>query len=371
MGILPLDLEDTQTVRGCHEVHVAAMRADDPSDAPSSPAAFGARLAASWSGSPSEIWYVPGEADGAVAAWYRAEFPDLENLDRASLDLVVHPERRRCGLGTALLRHVAGRVAARGRATLDGEVQEGSPGEAFARRAGGSLGLADVRRVQDLAKIPAGAIARLRDSAAQAAAGYSLVRWEGVTPDTRLGQVAALQNAMNDAPRDAGVEARTWDAQRVRDRMNARIAVSPYRRYSLAAVHDATGEMAALTVVSVDPGVPAWAHQLITAVARPHRGHRLGLLTKTAMTGWLAEAEPQVERIVTWNAASNRHMIAVNEELGYEVSGRPYRTVELPVSSVMAALGRPQGRLAAAGTVSRRSPDAGAAWGCAASSWLS
>jgi RimJ/RimL family protein N-acetyltransferase len=152
-------------------------------------------------------------------------------------------------------------------------------------------------------------------------------------PDDRLDQVASLQNAMNDAPRDAGVAPQAWDAKRVRDRMNARVARSTSRRYSLAAVQGATGEMAALTTVSVDPDVPDWGHQLITAVTRPHRGHRLGLLTKAAMLSWLAEAEPQVERIVTWNAASNRHMIAVNEELGYEVWGRPYRTAELPAAA--------------------------------------
>jgi hypothetical protein len=38
---------------------------------------------------------------------------------------------------------------------------------------------------------------------------------------------------------------------------------------------------------------------------------------------------------VTWNAASNRHMIAINEELGYRVWGRPFRTVEIPVASVV------------------------------------
>jgi len=335
MRILPLDLADTETVRACLEVHDAAMRADDPAEPPVSLALFLSRLSTGWSGAPAETWIATGEADGRVAAWYRAEFPDLENQNRAGLDVQVHPARRRGGLGAALLRHAAGRAAARGRAILDGGVQEGSAGEAFAQRAGATLGQAEVRRVIELAKIPAGSISRLRETAAKAAGGYSLVRWQGVVPDDRLEQVAALQNAMNDAPRDAGIAPQSWDAERVRDRMNARVARSPSRRYSLAAVQDATGEMAALTTVSVDPGVPDWGHQLITAVTRPHRGHRLGLLTKAAMMDWLAGAEPQVERIVTWNAASNRHMIAVNEELGYEISGRPYRTVELPVASVV------------------------------------
>ena len=335
MRILPLDLADTATVHACHQVHDAARRADDPFEPPRSAASFAARLTGNWTGSPRETWYVPGEPGGTVAAWYWAEFPDRENRDRVSGDLVVHPALRRRGLGAALLRHAAGRAAASGRATLGSEVQEGSPGEAFALRAGATPGQTDVRRVLDLTTIPAGTIARLREAAATAAAGYSLVHWEGVTPEARLDQVASLHNALNDAPRDASVEVAAWDAQRVRERMNARIARSPSRRYSLAAIRDATGEMAALTVVSVDPGVPGWGHQLITAVTRPHRGHRLGLLTKAAMMGWLAAAEPRVERIVTWNAASNRHMIAVNEEMGYQVWGRPYRSVELPVSSVV------------------------------------
>jgi hypothetical protein len=37
---------------------------------------------------------------------------------------------------------------------------------------------------------------------------------------------------------------------------------------------------------------------------------------------WLAEAEPQLETVETWNAESNDHMIAVNEQLGYRVLAR-------------------------------------------------
>jgi hypothetical protein len=39
------------------------------------------------------------------------------------------------------------------------------------------------------------------------------------------------------------------------------------------------------------------------------------------MVRWLAEAEPQLASIDTWNARSNDHMIAVNERLGYRVMG--------------------------------------------------
>ncbi len=37
------------------------------------------------------------------------------------------------------------------------------------------------------------------------------------------------------------------------------------------------------------------------------------------MVAWLAEVEPQLAELTTWNAASNAHMIEVNELLGYRV----------------------------------------------------
>jgi hypothetical protein len=69
-------------------------------------------------------------------------------------------------------------------------------------------------------------------------------------------------------------------------------------------------------------------------VTRQHRGHRLGLLVKTAMLEWLAVAEPRLERIVTGNAAVNQHMIAINEELGYELLEPLAQSYELPVAGL-------------------------------------
>ena len=40
------------------------------------------------------------------------------------------------------------------------------------------------------------------------------------------------------------------------------------------------------------------------------------------MMRWLADAEPQLETVDTFNAESNDHMVGVNERLGYRVMGR-------------------------------------------------
>jgi GNAT superfamily N-acetyltransferase len=326
------DLASAATRRACHEVYVAALRADQAEGPWLSAGRFDSWLTTGWVGNPSEAWLVRAETEpepdggmspGAIAGWYRLELPDRENLDRARLELMVHPDRRRRGLGRGLLRHAAVRAAAHGRAELDSAAQNGSAGEGFARAMGAQAGLIDVQRMLELAELGVGRLAGLRGQAEQAAAGYSLVSWTGPVPDEFLGQAAALFTALGDAPHNPGAGPETWDAQRVRERINDPVPRFGTRQYSLAARHDASGELAALTQVTVDLADPGWGHQQITAVIGKHRGHRLGLLVKTAMLELLASTEPQLERISTWNAEANQHMIAVNQTIGYTVLGPP------------------------------------------------
>jgi GNAT superfamily N-acetyltransferase len=333
--IVRLDPYDSEALRGFLEVRQAVYAVDDPLGAPKSARVLDGWLRAGWIGDPGEAWFVPGPGAGDVVAWYCLRLPDLENRDRASLVILVHPERRREGIGRALLRHAGERAAAAGRVTLDGEVRDGLPGDAFAAWAGATTGGAQTMRVLDLRTTPAGKFAGLRAAAERAAAGYSLVSWTGPTPDEYLDPMVALVNAFADAPRDAGVEAETWDARRLRERGDAVLEILGVRAYTVGAVHEATGELAAMSQLNVDPEYPAWGHQGLTAVTRPHRGHRLGLLVKTAMLGWMAAVEPELERIQTGNAADNEHMIAVNDALGFAACSPAFHAVELGVKDAV------------------------------------
>ena len=114
-------------------------------------------------------------------------------------------------------------------------------------------------------------------------------------------------------------EREVFDADLLRDIETAREGRGD-RLYRVVARHRGTGVLGGHTDGRVDrPRRPTWAFQGDTAVARDHRGHRLGLLLKIEMMAWLAEAEPQVELVETWNQADNTHMIAVNEALGYRL----------------------------------------------------
>ncbi len=349
------DPADADTAMACYAVYMAVHAADEPIEPPKSAGTFRFVLAKGFESNPGEVWVVPGETAGTVTGYYRIGLPDLENRDRAFVTPVVQPGARRRGIGRELLRHAAGRAAADGRTVLEGVALEDSAGDAFARRIGAALSLEEVRRVQDLRKIPPGRVAEIRGTAARAAAGYSLVTWTGPVPDEYCGQVAEVFNAFADAPHGEAVEPEVWDAERIRERADGAVRAGCLRGYTVAAVHDATGEMAAITQIAVDPEHPQWAYQELTAVTRPHRGHRLGLLVKAAMLEWLAAAEPALEHISTGNAAANEHMIAVNEALGYEVVKPGYRFYEIPVATV---LERGPGRSGPARPLSRSAAEA-------------
>jgi GNAT superfamily N-acetyltransferase len=334
MGIVQWDGTDPASIRACHEVVTATIAVDDPFGPP-----LTLRRLSGWLAHPDqpiELWVAEVATAAGIAGWYQLRLPDRENLDQAWLNLFVHPASRRGGLGRALLRHAAMRAASHGRSTLRGSILQGTAGAAFAARAGATAGLVDARRVLVLGQIPAGHVAALREQATRAAVGYSLVSWEGRTPDEYQAGFADVLNAANDMPHDPGQDEEVWDANRVREYDEAR-ELRDRHIYTIAALHDASGAIAAITDVEADSESPTWGHQLLTAVTRPHRGHRLGLLVKAAMLEWLAVAEPKLERIITGNAAVNQHMIAINQELGYELLEPPGQSYEIAVADLVPA----------------------------------
>jgi GNAT superfamily N-acetyltransferase len=333
MGIERFGAGDGKRVDACYEIFRATREADDP-DAPlMPPRVFLGWLQVGFMGDPRETWLLEDAA--GIGGWYLLELPGRDNGHLGLLDLSVRPQRQRHGLGTALLRHAAGRAVAGGRQLLAGVAWADSPGEAFARASGATWGLNEIRRAMDTDALPPERRAGLRDAAQAASAGYSLISWAGPTPEQHLDRVAVLNRAGDDAPHDPSRQELMWDAARVRA-TDQRARVHGMLPYTVMACHDATGEPAGLTMVEVGPELPEWGFQALTAVAREHRGHRLGLRLKLAMLDLLGRQEPQVKHIMTSNAETNGHMIGINETLGYYVIGKAERSWELPAAQVQA-----------------------------------
>jgi len=258
-----------------------------------------------------------------LVGWAILELPWLDNLDKARVRAMVHPDHRRQGLGTRLLEVALDVARDHGRTSATTMAWEGTAGVPFLQARGfttaGQHPYA-VRRL-DLHDTPSSRWRQLYDEAAAYSGDYELVHVVGPTPDELVDDMVALHDAINDAPADDGMEPDAWDAARVRA-YDASMARRRQTTYRVLARHRQTGEWAGMSLLCVDEFAPGVAFQEDTSVVRAHRGHRLGLLMKADMLLWVGVERPEISAVDTWNAVDNHHMIAVNERLGCRVVAR-------------------------------------------------
>ena len=309
---------DPADLAGGLAVLEAARRVDAPHRLPLTARTWTVDLTQGWDGEPTTV-YVQRDERGRAVGVLDIYLPERDNRHVAMVDVTVHPAVRRQGLGRALLE--AGldqaRAASRGTVWVEGFDNEQSRG--FAARHGLAPAIGSVNRRQVLHDVDLDDVRSVVDDAAGHATDYELLPMTGPVPDEIMEQMVVLVAAINDAPVDGlEFEDEVFSPERLRA-FDAAQHAKGCRLYRLVARHRATGVLAGHTIVAVEDDRPWHAHQLDTSVLAEHRGHRLGLLLKGSMVQWLAEAEPQLLEVDTWNAASNAHMIAVNDRLGYQV----------------------------------------------------
>lgn len=191
----------------------------------------------------------------------------------------------------------------------------------FLRRSG--FALEQVYRVSHLA-LDADTQKRSRwlyDRAAADSSDYRTVQWTLPTPSEHLDGYAWAKSRMStDAP-SAGLIAdeERWDGDRVR-RMEDRFRQMGQHVQVTAALHISSGQIAAFTELGIGVDPVSTTHQHDTLVLREHRGHRLGLLIKSAALLSWADAAPRSPRVITYNAEENIPMLSINEALGFTAS---------------------------------------------------
>ena len=324
--VQPDDLGQVATVAGILE---AARLVDDPDAHPTVVAELASEMRYGWDLQPDEHFlYFADGADSPVAT-LAIDLPTRDNRQLFWLRLVVHPDHRRQGHGSAAMSEVLSMAEQAGRPILWVEAVEDDLGaRKFVERFGFSYASHDARRRQRLAEVDQYAVQRLWAEAETAAADYRLERLLPPVPEQTLQEMIEVTAAINDAPMgQLTFEDEVFDIQRMRDVEAAREGRGD-QSYRVIARHRETGEIGGHTNVVVSPHRRKLGFQADTAVARAHRGNRLGLLVKIDMMRWLAEAEPQLEVIETWNNADNVFMVKVNEALGYQLS-EIYATYEL------------------------------------------
>lgn len=309
---------DEGDLAGAVAVLESARQADCPHEPMLTTSSLIAELQHGWDGE-APLIAVHRDEGRRVTGVLAVHLPRHDNRHLGYLEITVDPQCRRRGLGRALYTAAVQRVRDEGRTLVLIGAFDSPQSTGFAAAIGVERASADVKRRQHLQRLDT---ARLDDefAAAEALAGdYELFRMPKTVPDDLMPAVVELVSAINDAPTDdLDVEDEVFSAERLRA---FAVAQRAHRRrtHQLVARHCASGVLAGHTMVAVEAEQPWYGHQFDTSVLAAHRGHRLGLLLKIGMVRWLAEAEPQLRVLDTWNAASNDHMIAVNEAIGYEV----------------------------------------------------
>lgn len=314
---------DEAALREWFDLAEAARAADQPADPPSCWTAHRAGLTDPWPGEEPRAWLA--RAEGSPVGVGVLGLPMLDNTDNATVEIVVAPDHRRRGAGRRILALLADDARRAGRVRLIGEarapLERTSPGREFAAAVGAREVLSDVRRWLHLPGDDA-ARQRLGDQADAASPGYELVQWTDGTPPQWLDDMARLAGRMStDAPLgDLHWAPERYDAQRVLDR--DAMCRAHGLRITVAAARAPDGSLAAFTEIGVGATVHEHAWNWDTLVAPEHRGRRLGLRVKLANLALVRQLFPRVRTISTVNAASNAHMIAINEAMGFRAQDR-------------------------------------------------
>lgn len=237
----------------------------------------------------------------------------------------LESESRRLGRGTAFVHAVTPKDGSTAR---DADVIRPSSGIGGIPRSDANaqiLGARDyvlgqIERASAYFRQPDPAELRTMLDVALATAGpdYEPVWWADRTPDEHVDAYAyAISRLSTDIPAgDLDLEEETWDAARVRARENRVVPIG--QRWAIAAVvHRPTGRIVAFNELISGPDHSKPTENYGTLVVQGHRGLKLGTVVKClGLLKW-HETVPDSPCVFTFNAEENRHMLDVNESVGF------------------------------------------------------
>ncbi len=280
--------------------------------------------------------------DGEIVAIANSgQDPATEDLAFSYIRVLVHPNHRGLGIGAALLDALEALCLAEGRTTVvaefevadepgptiaaasgAGAVPAGAPGVRLALSRGYALEQVD-RTSRIALPVSAALLAEaVATAAAKAGADYRLVFWQADAPAQWHEDLARMYTLMTqDAPTGGvAMPEMPWSVDRLVDELAHRVGQG--MDWSVAgAVHEPSGRLVGLTELAglpADSGGTGYASQYWTYVDRAHRGHALGMLMKAANLLRFQVEHPGYHFVTTQNAEENRHMLDINEALGFE-----------------------------------------------------
>lgn len=253
-------------------------------------------------------------------------------------DLMVDPPRWASGVEELLLAEVEREARERGFSTIQtwtlhrpgtsgprhspstgwGSVPADDRQTVFQLANGFTLEQVERNSVFDLTGDFAAVERMLAEAVAAAGPDYRQISWTAPTPpEHQDGFAYAISRMSTDAPQGGMVvDEQRWDAARVQ-RRDARQQAQGLTVSVAAVVHEPTGTIAAYNELVIAEDHRGATQQYGTLVLKEHRGHRLGTIVKCANLLRWREFVPESPRVSTFNAEENRHMLDINEAIGF------------------------------------------------------
>lgn len=276
--------------------------------------------------------------DGAVLGVVKLMISNDPGASAVEFDLMVDPPLWGIGVEELLLAEVEREARERGFTTIQtwtlhrpgtsgprhvpstgwGSIPADDRQTVFQLANGFSLEQVERNSVFDLTGDFAAVERMLADALAVAGPDYRQISWTAPTPpEHQDGFAYAISRMSTDAPQGGMVvDEQHWDAARIQRRDASQQAQG--LTVSVAAVlHVPTGTIAAYNELVIAEEHGGATQQYGTLVLKEHRGHRLGAIVKCANLLRWRELVPESPRVSTFNAEENRHMLDINEAIGF------------------------------------------------------